>query len=376
MSKNLKKGIIKKEAFNKKHENEQNINKQGINEKWLRMGGVAAAVIVIAIAVGALFQRSSIDGINPTVASVNGINISASDVTLMRTQAEDTFIWDVTNMVFNEGLVDYENTFVEDGLPLGRAIREEAVRLAAIRKLQEKYAQQIGITLTDDEITMIHDEINEFIETYGLEEFEEILMAQGITDHDHLVSVSKTDQIIGNLIQELLANPEAFAPFEPFMEPEQELELDEEPIAAKHILVDPGNFDTMEEAESYAITLLERVLAGEDFDMLIRTYGQDPGMEFNPDGYTFVSGVMVSEFEQGTRELEIGGISGLVKSDFGFHIIMRVEPNEEEVMLPWWMETPSLEERMLGAIQVAFDVKLDEATVVLMPALDDVPLGG
>lgn len=78
-----------------------------------------------------------------------------------------------------------------------------------------------------------------------------------------------------------------------------------------------------EEAEA----VLARVDAGEDFDALIEEYGDDPGMSVYPDGYLTYAGdtSFVDEFAAACEALtEDGMTSGLVGSDFGYHIIRRV----------------------------------------------------
>lgn len=345
-----------------------------VRKKWHWLSGAVAIVAIIAIAavlvrfnvgtVGAAGSRS-----DPTVARVNRTNITASDVRVMWAQAENTFMWEYFGMFPEDAAIDYDREF-RDGLTFGRVVREEAVRLAAIRKLQEAYAQQMGVTVTDDERQLIVEHIDMLIEHFGADEFEELLAAEGFLNQDHLASVFEFEQLFANLLDEILTNPEEFTKFEPYMDPEEE--VDNDLLGAKHILALLDNFDSEAEAEAYALDLLERVLAGEDFDMLIREYGQDPGMEANPDGYTFVSGVMVPEFEQATRELAIGDVSGLVRSDFGYHIIMRVPPNEDDVMRPWGMEPLSLEQRMAQAMQRCFEAMAAEADITFRPALDNV----
>lgn len=103
-------------------------------------------------------------------------------------------------------------------------------------------------------------------------------------------------------------------------------------LTAKHILI--ANFDdsgvtltgdAYDEKYALAQEVLEKVNAGEDFDTLMFAYTEDVGTASYPAGYTFVSGEMITAFEDATRELEIGEISGLVESEYGWHIIMRLE---------------------------------------------------
>lgn len=101
-------------------------------------------------------------------------------------------------------------------------------------------------------------------------------------------------------------------------------------LAAKHILISTVDSMTGEtirtdaEAKAEAQKILDRINAGEDYDTLMNEYSEDPGLAGNPDGYIFTEGEMVTEFYDGTKVLAEDEVSGLVKSDYGYHIIKRV----------------------------------------------------
>lgn len=76
-----------------------------------------------------------------------------------------------------------------------------------------------------------------------------------------------------------------------------------------------------------ATEVYEKAAAGEDFDELIKQYGEDPGMENSPEGYTFTKGKMVDEFYNAAMALDVGEISHPVRSSYGFHIIKRLPLN-------------------------------------------------
>ena len=92
-------------------------------------------------------------------------------------------------------------------------------------------------------------------------------------------------------------------------------------MAAKHILISDKNT---------ASSVLSKIKKGEDFDKLMAEYTEDPGIETNPDGYVFTSGEMVAEFENAVKALKVGKVSDLVESDYGYHIIKRIELPEFE----------------------------------------------
>jgi foldase protein PrsA len=92
-------------------------------------------------------------------------------------------------------------------------------------------------------------------------------------------------------------------------------------IRASHILISPEEGKD-EEAKKLAEQILERVKKGEDFAALAKEYSDDPG---NSDkggdlGY-FTTGRMLPEFEKVAFALKPGEVSGLVKTQFGYHII-------------------------------------------------------
>ena len=97
---------------------------------------------------------------------------------------------------------------------------------------------------------------------------------------------------------------------------------------------------TIAEKKALADDLLAQLRAAEDpialFDQLMNEYSEDTGLEANPDGYVFTSGQMVEPFEEGTRALDYGQISGIVESDYGFHIILRLDPAEVELIRSDW----------------------------------------
>lgn len=64
------------------------------------------------------------------------------------------------------------------------------------------------------------------------------------------------------------------------------------------------------------------------FDELMAE-ADDPGMTTFPDGYTFTEKQMVTEFEEGTRALDEYGLSDIVETNYGYHIILRLPLDPE-----------------------------------------------
>ena len=133
---------------------------------------------------------------------------------------------------------------------------------------------------------------------------------------------------------------------------------------AKHILIqaepvtdEEGNVtdDGMAAAQTRAQEIYDQLMSAEDpltlFDELMASESQDPGSQSQPDGYTFGPGEMVTEFEEGTAALDIDEIGAPVQSDYGYHIILRLDADNDEgrakyldVLVDQWMDEAQVEQ--------------------------------
>jgi len=114
--------------------------------------------------------------------------------------------------------------------------------------------------------------------------------------------------------------------------------LAREPVAnnaqIKHILIGWRDMEihdkraanrSKHDAEAQVKTLLDQIKSGADFDALMKQYSEDPGsaahgtpIKVSPDAS------LVIEFKQLGLRLKVGEI-GVCQSDYGFHIMKRVE---------------------------------------------------
>lgn len=101
-------------------------------------------------------------------------------------------------------------------------------------------------------------------------------------------------------------------------------------VTAQHILIKATRGDSA--VESKAKDRLNEIKARaekEDFAKLAREFSEDEGSKARGGELTFGRGEMVPEFEQAAFAGEIGKLTELVQTDFGFHLI-KVNSRTEE----------------------------------------------
>ena len=121
---------------------------------------------------------------------------------------------------------------------------------------------------------------------------------------------------------------------------------------ARHILVQPSEIRTENQAEVLINDIYKRLKEGEDFKQLARQFSEDPGSKMdggelgwsNPGDYD-------PAFEMTLNATEIGQLSEPIKSSFGWHIIEVMDRRNEDV---------SQEEQKNRAYQIIFKRKFDQ----------------
>lgn len=89
--------------------------------------------------------------------------------------------------------------------------------------------------------------------------------------------------------------------------------------------------EVWDETRAEAKEVLEKIKEGEDFSQMAAQYSEDTGTK-NQGGDLgwFGRGVMVKEFEDAAFALKPGQVSDLVKTQYGYHIILIEEKGEVE----------------------------------------------
>lgn len=112
-----------------------------------------------------------------------------------------------------------------------------------------------------------------------------------------------------------------------FKQPEQ--------VHARHILikVEPGADEkTKAKAMATILAIKERAISGEDFGELAKTESQGPSAPKGGDLGYFSRGRMVPAFEEVAFQLKIKEISGVVETNFGYHLIQVLDRKEAKTL--------------------------------------------
>lgn len=192
-----------------------------------------------------------------------------------------------------------------------------------VENLVQQEMKANNITFTDQDVT---DELEALKLQFGSEEaFQSALVQNGYTEE-----ALREDMKLSTMIRKALESKTDVTDEEVktyFDENKAMLGGSAEQVRASHILV-----DTKEEADA----ILADLKAGADFAETAKAKSKDGSAANGGDLDFFSRGQMVAPFEEAAFSLEVGAISDVVQSDFGYHIIKKtdykaaVEPNFEE----------------------------------------------
>ena len=205
----------------------------------------------------------------------------------------------------------------------------------------EKMAKTNNISLSDEQIAEIEAIKASVIESYSAElaaqdpaneglldeeVFDKYLALLGI-DYDLFLRLSGFEYLYDALVEQVMTEGSTL-----YL---SEADYNEYAFYADHILIATIDLATGEalsdemiaKKRALAEDILAQLQASDDmetlFAQLADEYSEDTGRTANPTGYIFTPGTMVSEFENAVEELEAGGLSGIVESTYGYHIILR-----------------------------------------------------
>ena len=255
---------------------------------------------------------------NDIVAKVNENNITIEDFKV-------TLALNKIDLESKYGSTVWE-TEVENGVKFKDTFKNRVLKgMIDVEAVCEE-AKKDGLTPSEEEIDKAFDELNKNL--YANENYKKILEDLKISDTCIKSQVEKTltiQKYTENFDKNLKISDEEMKKY--YEEHKADYYKDE--VKASHIListVDDNGKELSEakkkEAKKKAEEVLKKAKSGEEFSELAKEYSDDPGSAANGGdlGY-FTKGQMVQPFEEAAFSLKSGEISGLVESEYGYHII-------------------------------------------------------
>ena len=123
----------------------------------------------------------------------------------------------------------------------------------------------------------------------------------------------------------------------------------------RHILIQPSEVVSPENAKQQIDSIYNRLKAGEDFAVLASTFSNDPGSARDGGSLGWVNpGVMVPEFEMQMKNTAVGQISAPFQTQFGWHILQVTDMRQQDMTREYQQR---MARQILGERQ--FDAELD-----------------
>lgn len=247
------------------------------------------------------------------IASVNGEDILEEEFNYFLLVAQQTILANAGESALAE---DFWTTTEIDGKTAGELAKENALDEAIKYTLISQKAKALGLSAetgeATEQISAALSSAQTLIDQYGLSK-------------DAIKSVLQKLYLESMMLQKFADDGEI-----DISEENLRKTYEENFRTVKHILIsltdpnDGSEMYTSEEAYQMAVFAKDQLDNGEDFDELMNSVSMDPGLTQAPDGYTFANnGTMVASFETAAFSIEIGEISDIVPSSYGYHILKR-----------------------------------------------------
>jgi len=241
--------------------------------------------------------------------------------------------------------VDWDEEFF-DNKTIAESLLEFTTEHVLELLIYEYALSLLGGTLSQEDLNLIQMDIDMMIESAESMDFlEETLIENGFFNIDVYKTLRIKQefipwQLLSTLYGDDLTNisdaaVSAFAEEHNFMR-------------AKHILLaflreeDGYSLQEIDENKIVLRAQIEDILALlreraqdddfiEFFDEQMWAHSEDPGLFYEPDGYLFLPEDMVAPFSDATAAIKPGEISDIVVTSFGYHIVLRLPLNYDEV---------------------------------------------
>ena len=263
------------------------------------------------------------------------IMVKAGDFTLSWADMYFFFFRSIVNLIQSfQSSFDWDEE-LDDGKTLSDLVMELSTEEAVSFIVYMYGANALGISISGEDLEMLNADIDSMVASYdSIEDFERALRDNnGFYNFEVFKRLLKVEFAVGLMITELYGEDAGSFPDEKVAD----YVVRNEYMMAKHILrlkTEDDDQKPLKESEEILKQLKKRINDDDFldyFDELMRENSEDPGSEALPQGYLFQPYEMVEPFSEATASLEFGQLSGIVETDYGYHIILRLPVDYDDV---------------------------------------------
>lgn len=204
-------------------------------------------------------------------------------------------------------------------------------------KLMYAQADMDTIKVTDEQVNQQLDaQMNYYIQQYGSKEKLEQVYGMPLEKLKRTLLDDTRKNIMTQMLQQkkfgqVESTRKEVEEF--FLTIKDSLPIVQQKFKISHIFQNPKTGNRIKQkAKAFAQTILDSLKAGASFEMLAKKYSEDPGSAAKGGDLGFQKrGVFVPQFEAAAFALAPNQLSGLVESQFGYHIIQLLERRGESV---------------------------------------------
>jgi len=215
------------------------------------------------------------------------------------------------------------------------------------RKLLLAAASEAGTSVPDDELDQALQA--EYMRAGSEEAYLQALEQAGVTI-DHVKNSIRESMVIDKYLTALMGEATTVTD-----EQIRKAYEGDRTASVRHILLLTEDKNDAEKAElrKKMEDILARARGGEDFAALAKEFSEDPGSKDNGGLYEdFGRGQMVKPFEDASFSVPVGGISDIVETTYGYHIIQVVDRKKETRSLD--EVKAELETQLKGSLENTF----------------------
>lgn len=212
-----------------------------------------------------------------------------------------------------------------------KELKEKIIEQMIDEKILIQEGKKKKIKVNDKEI---QDGIAEIKKRFATEEeYNQELAKQGLSVEKFKEQVKEQLMVIKLIDQEVKA--QVVSPMDSEIEDfykQNEAEMVEpEQVRVRHILIKVGENTNKEEALKRIKEILKEAKKGKtSFAELAKKYSEDTSAPKGGDVGFFIRGQMVRKFEEAAFALQVGEISDVVETEYGYHIIQCIEKKAGE----------------------------------------------